>query len=511
MTTGGQGAAEIHSVIEAIARYAARAPDSIAYLDLQGSLSYGALHQAAARAAAWLSEAGVRPGDTVALALEAGPAAARRALDLLYGLGWIGAAALPLFPDTPVEARLGMIRRFAAARLLASGAPSEVAGARTLDPLLFDPQDAALDRHIPPRGDRGEAGFVYMFTSGTTGDSKALLSTHAQIVGKSRCAAQAIGLDSSDRLLPVAPWPASVGLRYLLRAHAVGAGFVCVWAGDTREELAQVLSRFGVTRMYVAPVRLRALLGGAAPVRRLATLRSLSVIGAAVSPAEIATGRAALTANLVVDYGCNEVGPIALLGPGDDPDTAGCVGRLLENVEARVDDESGQPLAPGAVGELGFRAPWMATGFADSTATTRELFRDGWFYPGDTGRIDAQGRVYLAGRSREVINCGGMKIWPEEIENVIRRHSLVADVAVTGLPHPVAGQVAAAFVVLRPSTVLRVGPRELHEFCLSQIEKVRVPPHFFIVTSIPRNPAGKIVREELASLYPAAAEAARSS
>ena len=81
----------------------------------------------------------------------------------------------------------------------------------------------------------------------------------------------------------------------------------------------------------------------------------------------------------------------------------------------------------------------------------------------------------------------------------------------SGLPHPLAGQVAAAFVVLRPSVVLRIGPRELYEFCSARLEKAQVPPHFFIVTKIPRNQAGKIMRDELVAAYAGAAEMARGS
>ncbi|HEX4325180.1 MAG TPA: class I adenylate-forming enzyme family protein, partial [Burkholderiales bacterium] len=169
---------ETGSTIDALVRHATRAPQSIAYLDEVGSVTFGALHAAARRGAAWLSHEGVRSGDTVAMALDSSPAGARRALELFYAAGWIGAVILPLFPDVPKAARIDLIKRYSANWLLASGAPPQVAQARSLDPLRFDPRDPGRDDLVPPRGDHPHAGFVYVFTSGTTGSSKTLLSTH---------------------------------------------------------------------------------------------------------------------------------------------------------------------------------------------------------------------------------------------------------------------------------------------------------------------------------------------
>ena len=97
-------------------------------------------------------------------------------------------------------------------------------------------------------------------------------------------------------------------------------------------------------------------------------------------------------------------------------------------------------MAPGEIGELGFRTARMCTEYVGNPEATRERFRDGWFFPGDVGSIDAQGRVYLRGRSQEVINYGGLKIWPEDIEAVIKEHPAIRDAALAGLPDAQSGE-----------------------------------------------------------------------
>jgi acyl-coenzyme A synthetase/AMP-(fatty) acid ligase len=321
---------------------------------------------------------------------------------------------------------------------------------------------------------------------------------------------QLFGFDAGDRILPIAPWPSFVGMRTLLRAHLAGAALVSAWIDKTREALGDTLRRYGVTRMYATPWHLRRLLQSPAPSRPWPPLRSVNTTGAAITIEEIMAARSQLAPNLFVEYGTNEISYVAQLRPDAAP-LPGCVGSLLPGVEMRADDESGNPLPPGQVGDLGFRCAWMCSEYAGNPEATRLHFRGGWFYPGDAGYLDAGNRLFISGRTLEAINCGGLKIWPDEIESVIKRHPMVTDVAVVGLPHPLAGQIAAAFVVLRPTIVLRVSPRELHEFCAISLEKPRVPPHFFIVARIPRNQAGKVMRDNLISAYPGAAEMVRDS
>jgi long-chain acyl-CoA synthetase len=261
------------------------------------------------------------------------------------------------------------------------------------------------------------------------------------------------------------------------------------------------VARFGVTRVFASPWQVRRLLQSPSPALPLPPLRSLNVAGAMITPTEIEAARAALTPNLLIDYGCSEVGPLAMVQPGAVVPRPGCVGLLLPGVQSRVSGAQGEMLAPGEPGELGFRAAWMCSGYVDNPQATAEHFRYGWFYPGDTGSVDAQGNVHLLGRSGDLINYGGKKIWPDDIEAVLKQHPDVHDAALVGLPDPQAGEVPAAFVVLRTAAAgalsARLEETQLRAFCAARIDATRLPRYFFLATQIPRNEAGKIMRQTL--------------
>ena len=484
---------QARTLVDCLAHYAQATPQHAAYVDDLGSITYARLWAATQRRAAWLADQGVRSGEVVALAFDGNAIGARRDLELLYAVAYLGAIALPLFPDVPQAICVALIERQAASWLLAVGAPPQVGPARTIDTRGYD---AAAPAPAAARGDQPAGGAFYAFTSGTTGAPKPLLFTHAQIFGNVRASSLAIGADASDRQMAPLPWPSSVGMRYLQRSHAVGAAYVSMPLPETRAGLGALLEHFSVTRLNASPWQVRRLLQSPAPPRPLPPLRSLLTVGAFFSVAEVEAARAALTPNLYVSYGINEMGSLALLAPGL-PAVPGSVGRLVAGVEARAADAAGQLLPAGEVGELGFRSAWMCTGYAGNPEATRAHFRDGWFYPGDIGCVEADGSITLRGRQGDVINYGGLKVWPENIEAVLKRYPDVADAAVVGLPDPMAGEVPVAFVVARRP----LSPQGVRTFCAAHIEAARIPPHFMVLDSIPRNSGGKVLREFLATHY----------
>jgi long-chain acyl-CoA synthetase len=331
----------------------------------------------------------------------------------------------------------------------------------------------------PPRGDRPELPFLMQFTSGTTGEPKAMSLTQAGLAGKFLRAATVFGFTTGDCIAAGRPWPSLVGMRHMMRAHCVGAAFAQIAIPLNRVELAQAISALGITIVITSPGPFRVLLESPGPPLQL---RALRIGGAPVSAQEVHEGRERLCKNLTITYGTNETGTLAILRPDDPPEPEGRVGRLLPDV---LCEELG--------GELRFRVPWMAEGYLGNAAATDARFRDGWFYPGDLGSIDAEGFVTLRGRTDDVINYAGVKILPSAIEAVLRAHPGVADVAVVGLSFPKVGEVPVAFVVPRGAT-----PRAaVEEFCRGRIDGTRLPRAFVRVESLPRNASGKVDREAL--------------
>jgi acyl-coenzyme A synthetase/AMP-(fatty) acid ligase len=268
-------------------------------------------------------------------------------------------------------------------------------------------------------------------------------------------------------------------MRYVFRAHCVGATYVSVKFPETRRGLAELIAAHGITIMTASPAQVRPLLQeGGAPVE----LRVLSVGGAPFAASELRKARESLCRNTHIQYGSNETGPIAILYPEDPPGEDGCVGRPLPDV-----------LCESVDGELRFRVPWMPGSYVDNPEASAARFRDGWFHPGDLGSIDADGFVTLRGRTDDVINYGGVKILPSAIEAVLREHPGVADVAVVGLTFPLMGEVPVAFVVPRGNS----SRHAVEDFCRARIDATRLPHAFVRVESIPRNASGKVDREAL--------------
>jgi acyl-CoA synthetase (AMP-forming)/AMP-acid ligase II len=168
---------------------------------------------------------------------------------------------------------------------------------------------------------------------------------------------------------------------------------------------------------------------------------------------------------------------------------AGSVGRGT-GVEIAIFDEDGTPVPAGASGEVVIRGPNVMHGYEDNPQANASAFVDGWFRTGDVGTLDAAGYLRLIGRIKELINRGGEKIAPREIDEVLEAHPAVKEAVAFGMPHPTWGEEVAAAVVLNaPAT-----EKELLAFSRERLADFKVPKHLFIVDSIPRTPTGKVQR-----------------
>jgi len=482
------------TIVSSLFHFADSQPEALALIDRSGGITYGVVGQRVKATAAWLYQSGVRKGDTIALSLDIFPESTLGALQFFYALAYLGAIVLPLHVGVPVASMIGLVERLGARYWIDGRVPRPATSTTLLDPKSFTGRENALLDGIPQRGDDPERPFLYHFTSGTTGASKAVLFSAGQFSGWALSRSNPFGSTASDRQVPATPWPTKVGLRDLVRIHLVGGTFVNAPFPETRQQLASLIHSFGVTQLAASPWQLRRLLNSETPPGlRLPPLRVLSVGGAPVLPQEVLASRETITPNVYVTYGTNEIGMLACLRPEEPASMAGRVGKLISLVEAQAVDDDHTPMPSGTVGNLRFRAPWMSQGYVGNEAATRQSFRDGWFYSGDLGSIAADGYVVLRGRTDDIINYGGVKIAPSDIEPVLQQHPDVLDAAVVGVPDAMAGQVPIGFVVLRRP----VSTADLGNFCAERLDGNQVPTHFVAVHEIPRSPEGKILRDRL--------------
>jgi fatty-acyl-CoA synthase len=203
------------------------------------------------------------------------------------------------------------------------------------------------------------------------------------------------------------------------------------------------------------------------------------------------------TVQIESTFGQTEAGPIATMLLGDDQlRKLGSVGTPMLNVRARVVDDDMNDVVQGEIGEIVYQSPMVMKEYWNNPEATREAFRGGWFHSGDLVRQDEDGYFYVVDRKKDMIISGGENIYCAEVENVIAGHPKVADVALIGVPDARWGETPLAVVIPRnagsPPTV-----EELTEWCTERLARYKRPKHIAFVTMLPRNPSGKVLKNQL--------------
>ncbi|HET6949970.1 MAG TPA: AMP-binding protein [Acidimicrobiales bacterium] len=371
--------------------------------------------------------------------------------------------------------------------------------------------------HVMPGGGRAAGGAVragggeggaldpdaalVQFTSGTTGRPKPVVLTHTgvltlldNVVAKLRGGGRVPAGEPMPNLVPVSLslW---AGIYNVLFALRVGAPVVILGRFDPLA-LVALVKQFGIRSTVLPPAAMAALVDDER-VTDLAPLRYVRSITAPLSPLQARRFRDRFGIAVLNSYGQTEIGgEIVGWTAADSREHGdaklGSVGRPHAGVEVRVD---------GATGELQVRTPALAAGYAGGDSgggggdLADRLTADGWFRTGDVGRVDGDGFVWIEGRLSDMINRGGLKVAPAEVEEVLRTSPEVADAAVVGLPDHRLGEVPVAFVVA--ATGLAPTSDGLSGLCRAHLAPYKVPVRFEIVDALPRNEVGKVLRSVL--------------
>lgn len=196
------------------------------------------------------------------------------------------------------------------------------------------------------------------------------------------------------------------------------------------------------------------------------------------------------------NYGMTEAGSAYCIMPqGEAVKRPGSVGQIVPPAVVRIVDEHDEPVPPDAVGEVRLKLPGHQREYYDNPEATAETWRDGWVVTGDLGKLDADGYLYIVGRSKDVIIRGGNNVHATDVEHVLVQHDAVAEVAVVGTPHEVLGEDVVAFVVLQADSTADADT--LREFALEHLADYKVPRQYVFVEALPRNATGKVVKAEL--------------
>ncbi len=339
-----------------------------------------------------------------------------------------------------------------------------------------------------------------LFTSGTTGNPKGAMLTHAQTLRAYRDWSEVVGLRDRDRYLIVNPFFHAFGYKAgWLASLMMGATVLPQPVFDAEQVLARVPGD-RVTVLPGPPTLYQTILNHPARDEHdLSSLR-LSVTGAAAIPVElIMRMRKELTfKTIITGYGLTEACGIATMCRyDDDPETiATTSGRAIPSVDVRIVDEQGIEVRRGEPGEVVIRGYNVMLGYLDEPEETAATIDDeGWLHTGDVGVMDERGYLRITDRTKDMFIVGGFNAYPAEIENLVLRNENVAQVAVVGVPDDRMGEVGMAFVVLRPDA--QTTRDELAAWCRSEMANYKAPRYVEIVDELPLNAMGKVLKYEL--------------
>jgi acyl-CoA synthetase (AMP-forming)/AMP-acid ligase II len=340
---------------------------------------------------------------------------------------------------------------------------------------------------------------LLMLTSGTTSRPKIVPLDHANICSQAYRWGPALALKEADRCLNVLPLFHLYGIiGQLLNTLAAGASIVCTPGCDVSRFFAWITG-FRPTWYAAVPAMHQAILAQARQDRDgVAGCRLRLVLSAAAAlPHPVCEELERVFETVVIEfYGMTEVGLVACNPLPPRPRKAGSVG-ISQLLEIAIIDEAEALLPPGRTGQILVRGASVMAGYDGDPLVTEAAFAAGWFKTGDQGFLDDDGYLFLASRSRDIINRGGEKVSPREVDEALLAHPAVAEAVTFAVPHATLGEDIAAAVVLRPDAT--ASPKDIREFAMERIADFKVPRRVLIVGELPKDPMGKVQRAGLAA------------
>jgi non-ribosomal peptide synthetase component E (peptide arylation enzyme) len=514
--SGHWGAATFSAIL---ARRAAAHLDRVAIVDRQRRVTYGELKTRVDRAAAGLAGLGIAAGDVVTIQL---PNWAEFAY-VFFALERLGAVANQIGPDFRSR-EVDYILRFSESRAFVCPASFKgfdyVKMIGELRPGLPDLKavcvlgapagpptpgvvslDALLDDRgaVPPREAGQQANDVMRmaFTSGTTGNPKGVIHSHNTTLSTCRTLNADMRVTPDEVFLIYLPLGLNWGYLTLVQSVMAGARAVLLDQFGARAAL-ELIQRERVTYIPTAPASIIAMLND--PDLGRFDLGSLRVVitGGASCPIEtIREFRARMHGHLIELYGMLETGFHTYTRLDDDPEAVtGTVGAVSSGLGLRLIDEDGRDVAPGAEGEIAAQGPSVHLGYHKNPAANAELFTaDGWFRTGDLGQFDRAGNVRIVGRLKEMINRGGKKFFPREIEEILYTHPKILHAAIVGVPDPRLGERNCLCVIPRPGQSLSLD--EVVSYLKDDVATYKLPETLEVFDELPFTPTGKIQRHVL--------------
>ena len=492
-------------------------PDRTAIVEAEGGgrHSYAEMdHRAAACARAWLYGLGLKRGDRV------GILAGNRLefLDAFFAAGKSGVILVPLgtrltaselaviardcqlsalfYGDDHGDTIRELVQQADVGRLVALD-EGAAAGGVTWQGILA----SVGDGEFVPNVCQPEDPHCLLYTSGTTGKPKGVITPHRMVAWNAYNTAACWQLGEDDVSSIFTPLYHAGGLGAFLTPIILAGGTIVLHREFDAAEVWRVIEDERCTVVLGVPTIWKMLAD--APEFETVDLSHVRwfISGGAPMPRHLVEVFRKRGVVMRQGYGLTEVGVNCFAMNNEEAwRKAGSIGRPLMFTEARVMDADGKEAPADEVGELCFRGPHVSAGYwRNPQATAGSKDKQGWFHTGDMARCDAEGFFYIAGRAKDMFISGGVNVYPAEIENLLLQHTALSDAAVVGVPHATWGEVGVAFVVAAEGK--DVAGNDLAEFLASRLARYKIPKEFRVLDELPRTAYGKVVKGELVELW----------
>ncbi len=335
-----------------------------------------------------------------------------------------------------------------------------------------------------------------MFTSGSTGRPRGVMISHRNIIANTDSIIQYLSLSSRDRMLAVLPFHYCFGTSLLHTHLRVGGSLVLDSRFMYPEVVLQRMQETACTGFAGVPSHYQILLRKSNLARKqFPHLRYVQQAGGQLAPAFIQELRRALPGKQIfVMYGQTEAtARLSFLPPDHLNQKLGSVGKGMPGVRLSVVHENGRPVAAQETGEIVAEGDNIARGYWKAPEETARCFRDGKLYTGDLATVDEDGFIYIVDRAKDFLKCGGKRVSCRHLENVLLEYDELIEAAVVGVPDEVLGEAALAYVVPR-NPKAQPTPEQLNVHCRRRLPLPFVPKQFILLSSLPKNSSGKVLK-----------------
>lgn len=464
------------------------------------SVTYSDLARMARGFSSFLSARGIGKGDRVAIFL---PNSVEFAA-AVFGVSLSGAVSVPVNSSLKTD-EVGFYLEHSGAGLLVTGdelmgTALEASSGRGVEAVSIKGDKAAwkfrgghAGEAPGPSGPEDEA--IYLYSTGSTGEPKRVARSHYNLSALADNHTETVGWTEEDRILFVVPISHTYGFGNFI--SAVKSGAAVVVSGEfNRNGVLDLLERERITVFPAVPVMVDVLSKTHADrPRDLSSLKLVISAGAPLGEHAFLKFHERFSVYPRQLYGSTETGVISInLCPENEiAERFNSVGRPVKNVVVKTVGEDGRELGAGETGELAVRSPSMAAGYFGLPEETARVFRDGYYFTGDLGMVDEEGYIYIKGRKKLLINIGGFKVDPGEVENLLSQHPDISEAAVFGITDGRGSErVKAVIVAGRPMDV-----KDVIGYCRERMAGYKVPAVVEFRRELPRSPSGKILRERL--------------